>query len=102
MFPLGGNGESPLSRLSQGLGMGKIHVPRTVRDHPEVMAGKPVTRSTRIPVETVLRKFGAGVTADRILADHPWIIRDHIWLRGRGIGAADPARPSPVHSAQAD
>ena len=30
------------------------------------MGGKPVIRGTRIPVETVLRKLGAGMTTDDI------------------------------------
>lgn len=38
---------------------------------PRIMAGKPVVRGTRIPVELILRKLGAGRTADEILADHP-------------------------------
>jgi len=29
--------------------------------NPEIMGGKPVIRGTRIPVETVLRKLGAGM-----------------------------------------
>ena len=37
--------------------------------NPEIMGGKPVIRGTRIPVETVLRKLGAGMTVDAILAD---------------------------------
>ena len=39
--------------------------------NPEIMGGKPVIRGTRIAVETVLRKLGAGMTFDAILADHP-------------------------------
>src|ERR1700750_229008 len=46
--------------------------------NPEIMGGKPVVRGTRIPVETVLRKLGAGVTADAILADHPRLTREDI------------------------
>jgi uncharacterized protein (DUF433 family) len=46
--------------------------------NPEIMGGKPVIRGTRIPVETVLRKLGAGMTADAILADHPRLTRDDI------------------------
>jgi len=38
---------------------------------PEVMAGKPVIRGTRITVEQILRKLGAGITPEEILADHP-------------------------------
>ena len=44
----------------------------------EIMGGKPVIRGTRIPVEVVLRKLGAGVTVDAILADHPRLTRDDI------------------------
>jgi uncharacterized protein (DUF433 family) len=46
--------------------------------NPEVMAGKPVIRGTRIPVETVLRKLGAGMSVEAILADHPRLTRDDI------------------------
>ena len=44
----------------------------------EIMGGKPVVRGTRIPVEVVLRKLGAGMTVDAILADHPRLTRDDI------------------------
>jgi uncharacterized protein (DUF433 family) len=46
--------------------------------NPEIMGGKPVVRGTRIPVETVLRKLGAGMTVEAILADHPRLTRDDI------------------------
>ena len=46
--------------------------------NPEIMGGKPVIRGTRIPVETVLRKLGAGMTVDAILADHPRLKRDDV------------------------
>ena len=39
--------------------------------NPELMTGKPVIRGTRIPVELVLRKLGAGMTAEAIIADPP-------------------------------
>ena len=39
--------------------------------NPEVMGGTPVIRGTRIPVEIVLRKLGAGLTLEAIIADHP-------------------------------
>lgn len=39
--------------------------------NPRVMRGKPVIRGTRIPVELVLRKLGAGMTTEEIIADHP-------------------------------
>lgn len=34
---------------------------RIIRD-PKIMFGKPVIRGTRIPVELILRKLGAGLT----------------------------------------
>lgn len=46
--------------------------------NPEIMGGKPVVRGTRIPVEFVLRKLGAGMTAEAILADHPKLTLDDI------------------------
>jgi uncharacterized protein (DUF433 family) len=51
--------------------------PRIERN-PEVMGGKPVIRGTRIPVELVLRKLGAGMGVDAILADHPRLRREDI------------------------
>lgn len=46
--------------------------------NPDVMGGKPVIRGTRIPVETVLRKLGAGVAPDQIIADHPRLTLEDI------------------------
>jgi uncharacterized protein (DUF433 family) len=45
---------------------------------PDVMAGKPVIRGTRVPVELVLRKLGAGVLPEAILADHPRLTLEDI------------------------
>ena len=46
--------------------------------NPDIMTGKPVIRGTRIPVELVLRKLGAGMTVEAILADHPRLTHDDI------------------------
>ena len=46
--------------------------------NPDIMFGKPVIRGTRVPVELVLRKLGAGMTAEAILADHPRLTLDDI------------------------
>ncbi len=46
--------------------------------NPEIMGGKPVVRGTRIPVELVLRKLGAGLSSEEILADHPRLTSDDI------------------------
>ena len=42
-----------------------------IESNPDVMDGKPVIRGTRITVEQILRKLGAGMTPEEILADHP-------------------------------
>ena len=46
--------------------------------NPDIMNGKPVIRGTRVPVELVLRKLGAGIPAEAILADHPRLTLDDI------------------------
>jgi uncharacterized protein (DUF433 family) len=46
--------------------------------NPEIMGGKPVIRGTRVPVEIVLRKLGAGMTPDAIVRDHPRLTLDDI------------------------
>jgi uncharacterized protein (DUF433 family) len=46
--------------------------------NPDVMDGKPVIRGTRVPVEHVLRKLGAGMPIEAILADHPRLTREDI------------------------
>jgi uncharacterized protein (DUF433 family) len=53
----------------------------------EIMGGKPVIRETRIPVELLLRKLRAGISAEAILADHPRLAFDDI--RAAQVAAAD-------------
>jgi uncharacterized protein (DUF433 family) len=38
---------------------------------PQVMMGKPVVAGTRITVELILEKLGAGETIEQLLASHP-------------------------------
>lgn len=49
-----------------------------VEINPDIMGGKPVIRGTRIPVELVLRKLGAGNSTEMVLADHPKLTIDDI------------------------
>ena len=46
--------------------------------NPQIMGGKPVIRGTRVPVEMILRKLGAGMTTPDIIADHPHLTIDDI------------------------
>jgi len=45
---------------------------------PKVMAGKPVIKGTRIPVEQILRLLAQGLTVERVLEDYPHLIKDDI------------------------
>ena len=42
------------------------------------MDGKPVVRGTRVPVELVLCKLGAGMSPEAILVDHPRLTTEDI------------------------
>lgn len=49
-----------------------------IESNPEVMAGKPVIRGTRIPVDMILRKLGAGLSVQEILEEHPHITAEDV------------------------
>lgn len=38
---------------------------------PRVMAGKPVIRGTRIPVDLLVRMVGQGISAKKLLHEYP-------------------------------
>jgi uncharacterized protein (DUF433 family) len=46
--------------------------------NPGIKGGKPVVRGTRVPVEMILRKLGAGMSPDAVLADHPRLTVDDV------------------------
>ena len=46
--------------------------------NPNIMDGRRVVRGTRIPVELVLRKLGAGMSPEAIFADHPRLTLEDI------------------------
>jgi len=46
--------------------------------NPKVMAGKPVIKGTRIPVERVLRLLAQGITIKQVLKDYPHLTKDDI------------------------
>lgn len=49
-----------------------------IESNPDVMFGKPVIKGTRVTVEQVLRKLGAGMATQDILRDHPRLTLDDI------------------------
>lgn len=46
--------------------------------NPKVMVGKPVIKGTRLTVELILRKLGAGLSEQQILQDHPRLAHEDI------------------------
>jgi uncharacterized protein (DUF433 family) len=47
-------------------------MPRTlIISDPTIMMGKPVVAGTRITVELILEKLGAGENVDQLLSEHP-------------------------------
>jgi uncharacterized protein (DUF433 family) len=46
-----------------------------IQSDPNIMMGKPVIAGTRITVETILEKLGAGETIEQLLAAHPRLTR---------------------------
>jgi uncharacterized protein (DUF433 family) len=45
---------------------------------PEILAGKPVIRGTRIAVELILELLAAGQSESEILANYPGLSREDI------------------------
>jgi len=45
---------------------------------PQVLAGKPVIRGTRLAVEFILELLAAGQSENRIMTDYPGLTRDDI------------------------
>ena len=46
-----------------------------IQSNPSVMMGKPVVAGTRVTVELILEKLGAGETIDQVLQEHPRLTR---------------------------
>jgi uncharacterized protein (DUF433 family) len=49
-----------------------------IESNPAVMMGKPVVAGTRITVELILEKLGAGETIDQLLEAHPRLTREGV------------------------
>ncbi len=54
--------------------------------NPAVMLGKPVVAGTRITVELILEKLGAGETVDDLLLDYPQLTREAVQAALRFAG----------------
>ena len=79
--------ERPLERAAAWYDRGKrqscmtaqraVYSDRIVAD-PAIMAGKPVVKGTRIPVETVLRVLSLNPDLDELFADYPRLTLDDV------------------------
>lgn len=49
-----------------------------VTSSPEICHGQPSVRGLRYPVENLLELLAAGMTIDKIVADHPDLERDDL------------------------
>lgn len=56
----------------------KVIYGKNIVADPEVLAGKPVIRGTRIPVDLILKKLAANIPTDEILKDYPRLTQGHI------------------------
>jgi uncharacterized protein (DUF433 family) len=51
--------------------------PQIISD-PAIMMGKPVIAGTRLTVELILEKLGAGETIEQLLEAHPRLTREGV------------------------
>jgi len=49
-----------------------------IQSDPSIILRKPVIAGTRITVELILEKLGAGETVDEMLAAHPRLTREAV------------------------
>ena len=49
-----------------------------IMTNPATMAGKPVIKGTRIPVDLVVRMMAQGLTEQQVLAEYPRLTRADI------------------------
>jgi uncharacterized protein (DUF433 family) len=49
-----------------------------IQSDPSIMMGKPVIAGTRLTVELILEKLGAGETIDQLLQSHSRLTREAI------------------------
>ena len=73
-----------------------------IESDPKIMMGKPVVKDTRVTVELILEKLGAGETIEQVLEAHPRLTREGV-LAALKFGAealrADVAYPLPKATA---
>lgn len=56
-----------------------VDVTKYISADPKVMMGKPVITGTRLTVELVLDKLGAGESVEQLLEAHPRLTKEAIF-----------------------
>ncbi|HIE27779.1 TPA: DUF433 domain-containing protein [Candidatus Poribacteria bacterium] len=46
--------------------------------NPKIMAGKPVIKGTRIPIDLILKMLSQNISIDEILAEYPRLCKEDI------------------------
>ncbi|OGG17546.1 hypothetical protein A3D78_01655 [Candidatus Gottesmanbacteria bacterium RIFCSPHIGHO2_02_FULL_39_14] len=58
-----------------------------------IMAGKPIIKGTRIPVDLIVRKFAKTMDIDDLLKDYPRLTKEAvqaaIWYAGEVVGSEE-------------
>ena len=67
-----------------------------ITSDPKVLVGKPAIKGTRIGVDLILEKIGAGETIDQILESYPSITREDVYACL--LYAAETIRHESVHA----
>lgn len=69
-----------------------------IESNPNVMVGKPIIAGTRITVESILERFGAGESVEQVLESYPRLtdqdVRDAMAFAARVL-RADVVYPLP-------
>jgi Uncharacterized conserved protein len=55
-----------------------MHLSERIVVDPEVLAGKPVIRGTRLAVEFILELLAAGQSEENLLTNYPGLTREDI------------------------
>src|SRR3990172_11963465 len=72
-------GQAPGGWLPFGAGtQPEVLVDYMIASNPKVMMGKPVIAGTRITVESILERLGAGESVEDLLEAHPRLTRESI------------------------
>ncbi len=59
-----------------------------IQSNASIMMGKPIVAGTRVTVELILEKLGAGETIDQILEEYPRLTRQGVLAAVRFGGEA--------------